>query len=843
MEIPKAQSHTPLMQQYWDIKAQHMDKILLFRMGDFYEMFFDDAIKAAPLLNIALTSRSKTQGQEVAMCGVPHHSIGPQINKLLAHGLKVAICDQIENASEKSKEAKIVKRAVTRVVTPGLVYDPETLNPSQSNFTAAVIKLGENSFNLAAVDATTGEIFIDNDLSRGELSSWIEKLQPQEFVVGSQDTLPFQTQKLMTLRSLKGLQSVSDFLLEYVRETQGEEIAKVIRNPQNLEKNFLKLSPQTLRHLEIFKRTDGEYDYSLCWAIDLTKTPMGARLLRKRLGTPFYNLDLIAQELDRVELGVKNSNLRDKIRVKLSPVGDLERKVARLSNPLCNARDLQALGKALSFVSEVFDDVEVQKIFPFDTSKARKVSFDIAFTLRDELPHSVKEGSLIREKVNSTLDEYVDLDTHAQQKLSELENREKTNSGITSLKIKYNSVFGYSFEVTKSNLDKVPSHFVRRQTMAQGERYITTDLSSLEQKILSAQQKRCDLEFQIFLDLKNKVTGDAINFLNLASQVASLDLSMSFAELAAQQNYCRPQFIKTGFELKTSRHPVLEKSLREPFIPNDLTLNESQCLLLTGPNMAGKSTLMRQVALISLLAHCGSFVPASEAKLPMLKQIFTRIGAQDNVSQGLSTFMVEMTETAEIIKAATQDSLVILDEIGRGTSTYDGMSLAQAVLEHFIKEVKSYTFFATHYHELTDLALERPQIINSHMTIKEHKGQLIFLRKLQKGPANRSYGIDVAKQAGLPESLTKHAQNILDGLVLHARDLKSRQLNLLDRMSSSVDEEARRDANEKECGLHRNDAARYRELFEKIKNLKLDSITPLEAMNNLSTFQSELRDS
>ncbi len=779
MEIPKAQSHTPLMQQYWDIKTQHLDKILLFRMGDFYEMFFDDAIKAAPLLNIALTSRSKTQGQEVPMCGVPHHSIGPQINKLLAQGLKVAICDQIENASEKSKEAKIVKRAVTRVVTPGLVYDPETLQPAQSNFTAAVIKLGENSFNLAAVDATTGEILVDQELSRGELSAWIEKLNPQEFVAATKDTLPFQTPHLITLRSLKLEQSVADFLLEYVRETQGEEITKVIRSPKSLEKNFLKLSPQTLRHLEIFKRTDGEYDYSLCWAVDLTKTPMGARLLRKRLGTPFYNLDLITGELDRVELGVRNSILRDKIRSKLSPIGDLERKVARLSNPLCNARDLQALGKALNFVSEVFDDPEVQKMFPFDTSKAKKMSDEVAKTLRDELPHSVKEGSIIRENVNAFLDEYVNLDTHAQQKLSELENREKTNSGITSLKIKYNSVFGYSFEVTKSNLDKVPGHFVRRQTMAQGERYITTDLSELEQKILSAQQKRCDLEFQIFLDLKNKIIRDAITFLNLASQVGALDLSMSFAELAAQQNYCRPQFIEAGFYFKASRHPVLEKSLREPFIPNDFTLSESQCLLLTGPNMAGKSTLMRQVALISLLAHCGSFVPASEAKLPMLKQIFTRIGAQDNVAQGLSTFMVEMTETAEIIKAATNDSLVILDEIGRGTSTYDGMSLAQAVLEHFITEVKSYTLFATHYHELTDLALQRPQIINSHMTIKEHKGQLIFLRKLQKGPANRSYGIDVAKQAGLPESLTTHAQNILDGLVLHTQNLKNRQLNLL----------------------------------------------------------------
>ncbi len=831
MEIPRAQSHTPLMQQYWDIKRQHMDKILLFRMGDFYEMFFDDAIKAAPILNIALTSRSKTQGQEVAMCGVPYHSVGPQINKLLNQGLKVAICDQIESAADKNKDSKIVKRAVTRVVTPGLVYDPETLLPSQSNFTAAVIKGGENVFNFAAIDATTGEIFIDRDLSKGELSNWVEKLTPQEFILSSEEDLPFTTERLLTIRTLADGENATDFLLRYVKETQGDEISKVIRVPEPLEKNFLQLSHQTLRHLEIFKRTDGEFEFSLCWAVDLTKTPMGARLLRKRLGTPFRNLDIIELELSRVEFGVKNTTLREALRAKLHQIGDLERKVARLSNPLCNSRDLQAVGKALLTASEIFEDTEVQKIFPFDTKRALKASQKIAAILRDDLPHSVKEGTLIRPGVNTLLDEYVELDTHAQQKLSELESRERINSGISSLKIKYNSVFGYSFEVTKTNLNKVPSHFVRRQTMAQGERYITAELSELEQKILSSKQKRSDLEYQIFLDLKVEVIAEAINFLNFGSQVGALDLSLAFAELAVQQGYCRPQFTKSGFILNNARHPVLEKNSKERFVANDLALDESQCLLLTGPNMAGKSTFMRQVALISLLGHCGSFVPASEAKIPLLKQIFTRIGAQDNVSQGLSTFMVEMTETAEIIKSATQDSLVILDEIGRGTSTYDGMSLAQAVLEHFVSEVKSYTFFATHYHELTELASERAQIINAHMTIKEHQGQLVFLRKLEMGPASRSYGIDVAKQAGLPESLTTHAQHLLEGLVRHTYDLKSRQMNLLDRLAATP------------VNTPNPDEQKFYSIGQKLRALNLDTMTPFEAMTQLFKFQSEIRES
>jgi DNA mismatch repair protein MutS len=828
MDIPKPQSHTPLMQQYWDIKAQHMDKILLFRMGDFYEMFFDDAIKAAPLLNIALTSRSKVQGQEVAMCGVPFHSIGPQINKLLGHGLKVAICDQVESAQAAKEAKKIVKRAVTRVVTPGMVYDPETLDQTLSNFVVAVIKYGESTFSLAALDASTGEMLNDDNLSRGELASWIEKLSPQEFVVPEQNTIPFPTTKLLTVRKLKDLQEVTQFLVDYARETQGEEIIKVLRPPETLVKDFLKLSPQTLRHLEIFKRTDGETELSLFWALDLTKTPMGARLLRKRLGTPFRDLTAIKVQFDRVEFFLKDSQLRAKAREKLAAVGDLERKVARLSNPLCNSRDLKSLGLALEASTLLWNELEaLSKCFPANLDKAKLTCRGIQKTLQDELPHSTREGGLVRPGVNSILDEYVDLDTHAQARLTELEFKERTNSGIASLKIKYNSVFGYSFEVTKTNLEKVPAHFVRRQTMAQGERYITAELSDLEQKILSAQQKRHELEFQIFNDLKHKIIVDAQNFLSLSTYIAEIDLALSFAELAAQQKYVRPEFVDEEIELVESRHPVLEKSLKEPFIPNDITLRKSNCLLLTGPNMAGKSTLMRQVALISLMAHCGSFVPAASAKLPLLRQIFTRIGAQDNVAQGLSTFMVEMTETAEIIRSATSDSLVILDEIGRGTSTYDGMSLAQAVLEHFISNVKSYTFFATHYHELTDLAGEYPEIVNGHMSIKEHKGQLIFLRKLAAGAANRSYGIDVAKQAGLPESVTKQAQIILDGLVQKPHEIQSRQLSL------EPLEEAT-----KEPQLQFPE--KLLSVTEEIKKMVINSITPIEALNHLSRIQAQL---
>jgi DNA mismatch repair protein MutS len=835
------QKLTPLMQQYWDIKNQHLDKILLFRMGDFYEMFFDDAVKSAPILNIALTSRNKSQGNDVPMCGVPHHSIGPQINKLLKAGLKVAICDQVENP----KDAKtIVKRAVVRVVTPGLAYDPETISGHQSLFVAS-FRSHENSselFELAAIDASTGEVVLARELSLSELSSWLQKLSPQEFIFNENFKPPFIIEGLITKRPHLQNQTIEDYLLSYVAETQGSEILKTLMPARTLETKFLKLSPTTIRHLEIFKTSSGDDFGSLFDTLNFTKSAMGSRFFKKRLASPFVDLNEINRELNQVEKFLNDSDLRQNIRERFSKIGDLERRVAKLSNPLCNARDLQTLGRSLKIAGEILTFINEEKFLP----KINKIATLIESRLQDELPHSVKEGSLIRPNVNSALDEFVELATHAQTKLTELEEREKLKSGISSLKIKYNSVFGYSIEITKANLTKVPLHFIRRQTLANAERFVTPELVELEEKILSSRQKRQDLEFQIFSEIKDICLSEARELLELASYLAVIDVRASLAQLAFEQNYCRPEFSINDqndgdtkalkLSLKNSRHPVLERISRELFVSNDIELLQSECVLLTGPNMAGKSTLMRQVALTALLAQVGSFVPASTACLPLFDQIFTRIGASDHLVKGLSTFMVEMTETAEIINAATNQSLVILDEIGRGTSTYDGMSLAQAVLEYFVNEIKSYTFFATHYHELIELEKELPSLSNYHMSIEEHKGRLIFLRKLTRGSASRSYGIEVAKEAGLPTELTKRAQVILKGITSKTRELKNRQMDLMSHAVEAVPSIE----NERELLINKERVDHLENLASEVKKVPINQLTPLEALNHLASLQKYL---
>jgi DNA mismatch repair protein MutS len=770
MEMQKL---TPLMTQYWEIKNQHLDKILLFRMGDFYEMFFDDAIKAAPLLNIALTSRSKSQGQDVPMCGVPYHSIGPQINKLLQANLKVAICDQVENP----RDAKtIVKRAVVRIVTPGLAYDPDTISSEKSLFVASFLESKSANFCFSAVDASTGEVVSASNLSTEQLASWIEKLSPQEFLLETGVEPPVFINKLVTYRERMNSQSCESFLLDYVKSTQGDELSKTLKKPKRLQTNFLRISPTTMRHLEIFTTSDGGQYGSLYDAVNFTKTAMGSRLLKKRLATPFSTLNDIEAEQDCVQKYFEDEILRHSVREQLSHIGDLERRTVKLTNPLCNARDVQTLGKSLKSSLKVLEEL---KNSDFNLiSLLKTYSEKINQTLQDELPHSIKDGHLIRPQINSLLDEYVDLSSHAQEKLSQIETKEREASGIQSLKVKYNSIFGYSFEITKSNLGKIPAHFIRKQTLASAERFVTNELIELEDKILSSQQKRCDFELEIFNELKKDCLSKAQEFLEIAENLALIDLQSSFAQLAFEQNYSKPKFSADEIALEASRHPVFEKISRDLFVPNDIHLSSGHCMLLTGPNMAGKSTLMRQVALTSMLAQCGSFVPAKAARLPVFDEIFTRIGASDHLVKGLSTFMVEMSETAEIIGRASKNSLVILDEIGRGTSTYDGMSLAQSILEHFISNIKSYSFFATHYHELTELAKEHQEICNYHMSIEEFGGKLIFLRKLKPGPASRSYGIEVAKEAGLPQAVTKRAQHLLKNLSAKYHDSGQNQLSL-----------------------------------------------------------------
>ncbi|MBK9293994.1 MAG: DNA mismatch repair protein MutS [Oligoflexia bacterium] len=816
---------TPLMKQYWDIKNQHPDKILLFRMGDFYEMFYDDAVKAAPLLNIALTARNKSQGIDVPMCGVPHHSVGPQINKLLKAGLKVAICDQIENP--QNMEGKIVKRAVTRVVTPGMVYDPENLDANSQNYVAALVERVNQFYDLSLIDASTGEFLNSKNISAAQVILTIQKYNPKEILLPTGYKLFFDPKTLTSFKPLdKGI-SASQFLTEYLKETQGEEVLKTLRIESEISQTSMFLSPTTLRHLEIFKKYDEEDKNTLFEVLNLNATPMGARLLKKRLLEPFVDKNKIQEQHSKIEELLKDQIKLSELKAELSKIGDLERKIVKLSNPLCNARDIKALSNSLLSVRACFGSKE--KLI----SKINFISEEVNNTLRDEPPHSVKEGGMIKKGVSKILDEYIDLSTGAQEKLTQLEEKERLNSKINSLKIKYNNIFGYSFEITKANLDKVPKHFVRRQTLAQAERFVTEELSDLEQKILSAIQKRSDLEFEIFNQLRLKILSQALDLLNISDEVAKLDLSVCFATLALQRNYIKPEFnLNQSIELKKSRHAVIE--VLADFIPNDISLQKGECLLLTGPNMAGKSTIMRQVALTAIVAQIGCFVSASEAKLPIFDKIFTRIGANDNLSQGQSTFMVEMTETAQIVREATENSLIILDEIGRGTSTYDGLSLAHAILEYFVSHVKAYTFFATHYHELTDISLTQVMVKNAHMSIEEHKDELIFLRKLTSGPANRSYGIEVAKLAGLPSSITTQALKILKDLTIKSQSINSKQMafDLSDKfnqvkLGDDVDE-------------IKTKAQKLEGLIKEINQFDVNSMTPLEAMNYLSLVKSKI---
>ena len=765
---------TPLMRQYWDIKSAHQDKILLFRMGDFYEMFFEDAQAAAPLLGIALTSRNKKSSDETPMCGVPHHSIAGPINKLLKSGLKVAICDQIEDP----KTAKgIVKRAVTRILTPGMVYDPETLDQTQSNYLACL-----DQGTLACVETSTGEGFYFSDLSEVEIKRLLSVLPIAEVVIDENSEFS-EFPNLISRHG--GLKSLSDSspqavqrLLSYVESLGGAEALQTLKpfEKRNLQKR-LDLSATVLRHLEIFSTYKGDGSGSLFQAVDRTKTSAGARLLRSWLSFPLTEeMDILPRQ-NKVEKWSQNPASLKKLREILAQMGDIERRLGKISQPQCNARDLLALAhsveaglSALQLANESLPGEDLKNL-----------SAEIQKTIVEDPPLQTRQGHLIQSGYSPVLDEWIRLSTDSQSLLAEMESREKDKTGISSLKIRYNNVFGYYIEITHTHKDKVPSHYLRKQTLANAERFYTEELAELEKKVLSAQNQRAELEYEIFEALRKKCLSLAPQLLSLAATCSELDVTSALAWLAIERKYVKPSFVKSRhLKILGSRHPVVEQTVQKLFVPNDIELSAQGCLLLTGPNMAGKSTLMRQVALTSVLAQVGSFVPADTAELPLFDHLFTRIGASDQLSEGLSTFMVEMTETSEMLAKASEKSLLILDEIGRGTSTFDGMSLAQAILEFLLEKKKALTFFATHYHELTALEEKYPQLKNAHMTVLEKSGEIRFLHTLKQGPAQKSYGIQVARLAGLPPEITQRAAVLLKNLEKKPSADRTPQLSLLD---------------------------------------------------------------
>ncbi|WP_373999678.1 DNA mismatch repair protein MutS [Bdellovibrio bacteriovorus] len=827
---------TPLMKQFWDIKSVHQDKILLFRMGDFFEMFFDDAVKAAPVLGIALTQRNKKSADETPMCGVPHHSIAGPINKLLAAGFKVAICDQLEDP----KMAKgIVKRGVTRVLTPGMVYDSDTLDGTKPHY---LVSLDNESISF--LDTTTGEAFFFRSQKTTELLRFLQILPVAEIVISKDDEallkgldgvlISFHEDVAEALHDLlKNSAPLSAArLVSYVTQFSGEESIKTLSPfvERDLE-HRLEISGTVLRHLEVFSTYKGEGLGSLFHAINRTQTSAGSRLLRQWLSFPLRDTKAIEQRLTSVEFWRSHVLELKRVRQILGQMGDIERRLGKISQPQCNGRDLLALAGSVHAGISALEVLVHASGGTANFEPLRDLAYKIERTLVEDPPLATKQGYLIRQGVSAELDELIELSTHSQALVARMEAEEKEKTGISSLKIRYNNVFGYYIEITNTHKDKAPAHYQRKQTLTNAERYCTDELVELERKVLSANTKRADLEFEFFEALRKEILAQCPALLTLAHECSEVDVVSGLAWLSLEEKYVRPQFTTDGsLKLRASRHPVVEQTVKKNFVANDIELRPHSCLLLTGPNMAGKSTLMRQVALIAIMAQMGSFVPADEASIPVFDAIFTRIGASDQLSEGLSTFMVEMTETSAMLKNATNDSLVILDEVGRGTSTFDGMCLAQSILEHLLSETKALTFFATHYHELTSLDQSFGQITNAHMTVAERNGEIRFLHTLVKGPALKSYGVQVAELAGLPASVTKRAKGLL-------RDIESKrvqassQLSLLDQLHSDTP------AMDVDPITTFTLPEEIKSLMAEVEKYPLMQMSPLDAMNQIAKWK------
>jgi DNA mismatch repair protein MutS len=826
-------SMTPLMKQYWEIKSAHPDKVVLFRMGDFYEMFHDDAITAAPILSITLTSRNKKAQDETPMCGVPHHSVAGPINKLLSCGHKVAICDQLEDP----KLAKgIVKRGVTRILTPGMVFDPDSLESDRSNYIAAF-----DDTQICFVECSTFEA-IYFEVRGSEIHRLMQMMGPREVVVTAKQEVVCKSWALDSRPCVSvfdgGDGSAQIRLLKYIEHALPSFEVKSLVFERREFYERMRLSAQVLKHLEIFETHSGSKQGSLFWAVDRTKTSLGARLLKSWMAFPLVKKEPLIARQQKVKEWSQNHARLEEIRQDLATVGDLERRACKFYLPSCSGRDL------LSLSEMAVAAVKILKVHSKDNSarfeSIEKDALKAISALCENQPISVKEGGLFQKGFDKNLDEYIGLTSNLEEKLLEIEARERETTRISSLKVKYNSVFGFFIEVTNAQSQKVPGHYLRKQTLSGAERFTTDELTQLESKILTARSKRVELEYDIFLDFKRGVLKSIRSYLELAAGIAELDVLTSLAWLANEQKLVAPEFVDIddksdnqarNITLRELRHPVVEQLLcesRKTFVANDFNLSVGDGILLTGPNMAGKSTLMRSLACAVLMGQIGSFVAAASAKLPLFQSLWTRIGASDALSEGLSTFMVEMKESAEILKNADMASLVILDEIGRGTSTFDGMSLAQAILEHLVLEKKSTLLFATHYHELTSLAEKLPHLTNAHMQIKEGHGKMEFVYRLRPGPAGQSYGIHVGSLAGLPSTVISRAQHLLQQFesapVAQTASQMTPQMDLFAQAERPVERVE----------------LKSEQVLTEIKELDVSRLTPLMALVKISEFQENL---
>jgi DNA mismatch repair protein MutS len=871
------ETSTPLMRQYSTIKKEHPNALLFFRLGDFYELFFDDAIVAARELQITLTSRNKEKGIAVPMCGVPYHAAEGYIAKLIRKGFKVAICDQME---DPRLAKKLVRREVTRVITPGTAAD-SGLGSEENNFLGALAQVGDR-VGFAALDLSTGEFrateFQGTDAGR-RIQEELLQLRPKEMLYASSAPLfdasvhgesamplgggwaetalddwvfapdhaiPLLENHLGVL-SLEGFglagkpaaASAAGAILYYVRSTQRGALEHVDRIGFYQRQNCLVLDAVTVRNLELieplFAGTDA--GVTLFRAVDATVTAMGKRLLRAWMLRPSIERAEIEARLDAVESQVRETVGREELRRALEGILDLERLLSRVTLETANPRDVLAMAASLGKIPSVRRELSrmtgsrlsalTQAIDELGDLRLR-----IDQTIVEEPPISFSDGGVIRGGVSRELDELRDLSRNSKQYLAQIEQRERQRTGIASLKVKFNSIFGYYLEISKPNLHLVPADYERKQTLVNAERFTTPELKQYEAKILDAQEKIVEIERRLFAELRAAIAGEAKRIRQTALALAEVDVLAGLAQLAAVGNYCRPSVDDSlDLEIVAGRHPVIERQEQgagERFVPNDLYLNSSShtVLVLTGPNMGGKSTYLRQTALIVILAQMGSFVPARSARIGLVDRVFTRIGASDNLARGRSTFMVEMTETAAILHTATPRSLILLDEVGRGTSTYDGLAIAWAAVEYIHARRRAKTLFATHYFELTELAERLSGVKNYHVSVKETGGGVVFLRKVEPGAADRSYGIEVAKLAGLPSEVIERAREVLaehenaehglTGQLVHDEASAPRppQLTIFTPIAQPV--------------------------LEKLRAVDLDRLTPLEALNLLGELRKEI---
>ena len=852
---------TPAMRQYMEIKSRYRDCILFFRMGDFYEMFFEDAIRAARLLDIALTSRDRESN--IPMCGVPHHARNAYLSKLIRQGCKVAICEQIEEPGGRG----LFRREVTEVVTPGLVFADDCLDARGNNFLAAVRFVAP--FAYALLDATTREFEYEACDSEEALADALFLAGPAEFVFleGEGDPSSARLRRLVDgkLSTALSRAAVASFpvpaglsgapeadhpargvvgaALYYLHLHQPAALADIGRAREREGRRHLAMDEAAVRTLEIFSTLSGERKGSLLWAVDRTRTPMGGRLVRAWLAAPLTDPARIGERHDAVGELLESPSVRKDLSFRLAGMADLSRLASRLAQDRAGPRDVAAIAAALSALPGVREALAAARSAQLGSARDRvgdhaEAVGMIGAALRDPAPAGYREGGVIQDGHDARVDELNHLMRHGKEMLAEMEARERARTGIGSLKIRFNRVFGYSIEVSKANLDRVPDDYVRRQTLVNAERYVTPELKEFESRVLRAEQEACALEEELFLALREALKGFLPGIAAASEAVAEIDVLLSFADLASSSGYGRP-LVSAGRDLaiENGRHPVIEKIIgRHAFVPNDCRLSPegTQVALITGPNMAGKSTYIRQTALIVLLAHAGSFVPADKAEMGVVDRIFTRIGASDDIARGESTFMVEMRETSRILAGLTPRTLVVLDEVGRGTSTFDGLSIAWAVAEYLHVSVhRPKVLFATHFHELTDIARTAPRVKNFHVAVREWQGDIIFLRRIDEGSASKSYGIQVARLAGIPDAVVARARDIL-------KNLESAEYNEYGLPSIAGP------------GAGHAQAAAQMELFrggrspeddaviEEIRSADVERLSPLDAMMRLAAWKERL---